>query len=182
MVGLAVALAVALAVLAWVRWDQALIHGERRIVDHTTVDGIRVTADTGDVRVTQLCGPPSPSADCTRREPGVRVRFAIPDDGGSGAGGASEITVSDPARAGPPADLRVLTTAGLGIPPGSERQVVRVIRTSDRIVAVRATLADGRTEIAPVAEGWAVLATRSGFDYAQPLEGLDANGSVVATI
>ncbi len=104
----AVALCVAAIVVAgllFVRWQQAPIHGATELFTRTTDQGVTITVERGDVRVDRISceADGAPPAPCTRREPGLLVRLALPDGrrgGGSplpDAGfGASSVSTAVP--------------------------------------------------------------------------------------
>ncbi len=170
------------AVVAWQRWDRADVHGATPLVSRTTSDGIGIDVQQGDVRVVRIvCRTEDPTAQCVSREPGIAVTASLPD----GRRGAT-FTVPD-IGFGPPGTAtgttsasvaRVVVTAGLGVPPGSADEQVTVVRVTPEVARVRATRGDGSAdEVAPV-DGWAVLATRSGWGPGAYLEVVDVDGRV----
>lgn len=178
------AVAVVLAVaFAWQRWDRAAVHGASSLTSRTTSEGVGLDVQHGDVRVVRIvCRTEDPHAECVSREPGIAVTASLPD-GRTGAtftvpdiGHGPPGTATDPTT---PAAARVLLTAGLGVPPGSEDEQVVVVRTTPAVARVRATRRDGSVdEVVPV-DGWAVLATRSGWGRGF-VEAVDVDGRVIA--
>jgi hypothetical protein len=170
-VGLAVGLvvlALALTGLVWWPRSSADIAGGHVLFDRTSVDGVGIHVEAGDVRVPQVCDLSDPG--CAYQVPGILARFASPSIGETG------FTYGDPGVGS--RDAVKLTGAGRDAPRGAPRQVFVLIRTSPDVALVRAKLMSGAwEEMAPV-EGWAVLATQANFDWRTPIEIHDQRGRV----
>jgi len=177
------AVAVVLAAgVGWQRWDRAAVHGASTLASRTTSEDIGLDVQRGEVRVVRIvCRTDDPHAECVSREPGIAVTASLPG-GRTGAtftvpdvGYGPPGTATDPTT---PAAARVLLTAGLGVPPGSEDEQVVVVRATPAVARVRATRRDGSVdEVVPV-DGWAVLATRSGWGRGF-VEAVDVDGRVI---
>ena len=75
---------------------------------------------------------------------------------------------------------RLVTMAGLGIPPGSTDEQFALVITDPSVASVRRTRPDGSVdEMAPV-DGVAVLATRTGWAGGGRTEAIDDEGNVLA--
>ncbi len=178
---LAALLVVAGAATSYLRWDRAPVHGADLLVTRTTGDGVTIEVERGDVRWDHLfCA--DGQTQCTERAPGLWITFTLPDGRSGGATIPDSFgPVPDPRRtcapaSGPPPVL-VLTTAGLGIPPGSSDEQFIVARTAPEVGSVRALRRDGSADETATVDGTVVLATRTGFDTAAQLQALDTAGA-----
>lgn len=154
-----------IAVLLVALREPSTIDNGHDLFTRTSPDGVVIDAASGDVRYQ--------THDGWTRAPGLLLTFTTPDGReGSAAVPAGRLRGQPAAR---------LTTASLGIPPGSEDEYFTVIQTHRSVTRVRAYRTDGGfDEVAPV-EGFAAFATVTGL-YETKIEALDLAGTVIATV
>ncbi len=167
-----------IAGLSYHRWDHATIHGATTVFRRTSVDGVGIMVERGDVRIERTVCPQDGtwSTSCAKRAPGYAVRLNLAEGATGGTTLAEDLDAGAVLAPGLEAPAHVIVTAGLGIPPGSVDQQFVVVRTDPIVTRVRATHRDGSfDEMAPV-DGLAVLATQTGWRSGSSIEAYDATG------
>ncbi len=161
----------------FMRWYQAPTRNSVPLFTRTTSDGVLIEAQRGDVLTTRLLCADG-ALQCSQRELGVRMRFALDDNEPRGGMAFADSSRPKPTECAPgdgrPA-VRVITTAGLGHPPGSVDEMFILAVTSPGVATVRATRTDGTADEMTPVDNLAVLATRTGFDPTAPVQAFDSN-------
>ena len=179
---LATLLAVVIGGAAFLQWNRSPIHNAAPVFSRMTSDGIQIDVEHGDVRWTRLFCEDG-QTQCTQRSAGVMIRFTLAD--GRSGGGSTFADATAPWNGGcRPGDddpaVKVITTAGLGLPPGSADELFLFARTTPDVAKARVIRPDGSADEMAPAGNIVVLATRTGFNHMEKLQAFDAQGHPVS--